>query len=130
MVPTQPTLSPAGVLFDEVAQCVAGFAGLADGLYLVNSVAALLAPIGAVVPHLPAFDLDADDACTLDSDDEVDLMILEAVGNALAGDDEVVLAELLGEGLPDGALGAVGEAGVVGEGDSHQARVSDPCAGR
>ena len=46
------------------------------------------------MPDLAALDLEADDAGTLDGDDEVDLVILEVVGDALAGDDEVVGLEL------------------------------------
>jgi hypothetical protein len=34
--------------------------------------------------------------------------------------------ELLGEGLPDDALGAVGEAGGVGEGNGHSQRLPRP----
>ena len=44
VVPAQPALRPAGVLLDEVAQRVAGFAGLADGFDLVFVAAALLPP--------------------------------------------------------------------------------------
>ena len=110
MVPAQPALRPAGVLLDEVAQRVAGFAGLADRFDLVLVAAALLPPRLAVVPDLAALDLEADDAGALDGDDEVDLVVLEVVGDALAGDDAVVGLELVEQGLVDRALGAVGEA--------------------
>ena len=63
------------------------------------------------MPDFAALDLDADDAGAFDGDDEVDLVILEVVGDPLAGDEKVVLAELVDEQLPDLALGLVGEAG-------------------
>ena len=72
--------------------------------------AALLPPRLAVVPDLAALDLEADDAGALDRDDEVDLVVLEVVGDALAGDHPVVGLELVDERLVDLALGAVGEA--------------------
>ena len=106
VVPAQPALRPARVLLDEVAQRVAGFAGLADGVDLVLVAAALLPPVFAVVPDLAALDLQADDAGALDGDDEVDLVVLEVVGDALAGDDAVVGLQLLEQGLVDLALGA------------------------
>ena len=111
---------PAGVLLDVVAQGVAGFAGLADGLDGVLAAAAFLPPAVAVVPDLAALDLQADDAGALDGDDEVDLVILEVVGDALARDDEVVGLELVDERLVDAALGAVGEPRSVGGGDGHR----------
>lgn len=105
-------------------QRVAGVAGLADGFDLLDmAAAALLPPLLAVMPDLATLHLHADDAGALDGHDEVDLMILEVVGDALAGDDEVVLAELLDEQLPHLAFGVVGQAGVVGQGDGHSQRV-------
>ena len=71
--------------------------------------AARLPPALAVVPDLAALDLEADDAGALDGDDEVDLVVLEVVGDALARDHQVVGLELVDEGLVDLALGAVGE---------------------
>ena len=46
------------------------------------------------MPDLAALDLEADDAGALDRDDEVDLVVLEVVGDALAGDHSVVGLEL------------------------------------
>lgn len=125
MVPPQAPLGPAGVGLDEVPQRIAGFAGLADRLDGLDVPApALLPPLVAVVPDLAALDLDADDAGALDGDDEVDLVVLEVVGHALAGDDEIVVLELLSEELPDLALSVVGKAGVDGESDRHSTRVA------
>ncbi len=121
VVPAQPALAPAGVLLDEVAQRVAGFAGLADGVDLVLVAAALLPPGLAVVPDLAALDLEADDAGALDGDEEVDLVVLEVVGDALAGDDEVAGLELVDQRLPDAAFGAVGQPRCLGDGDGHAA---------
>ena len=70
------------------------------------------------MPDLAALDLEADDAGALDRDDEVDLVVLEVVGDALAGDDEVVGLELIDQHLPDAPLGRVGEAGRFGDGDA------------
>jgi len=81
--------------------------------------AAQLAPARPVMPDLTALDLQTDDAGTLDGDDEVDLVILEVVGDALAGDDEVVGLELLDERLVDVALGPVGETRGFGGRDGH-----------
>ena len=78
------------VVLDEVAKCVTGLAGLADGLDGELTVAALLPPFCPVVPDFAAFDLDADDTGAFDGDDEVDLVILEVVGDPLSGDEEVV----------------------------------------
>ena len=62
-----------------------------------------------VVPDLAALHLDADDAGAFDGDHEVDLVILEVIGDPLAGDDEVAGLELFDERLPDEAFGAVGQ---------------------
>ena len=110
MVPAQAALRPAGVFLDVVTQGVAGFASLADGVDPVVVAAALLPPVFAVVPDLAALDLQADDAGALYRDDEVDLVVLEVIGDALAGDDEVVGFELLDQRLVDLALGGVGQA--------------------
>ena len=86
MVPAQPALSPAVVLLDEFAQRIAGFAGLADRIDLVVVAASPLPPRVTVVPDIAALDLEAHDAGTFDRDDEVDLVVLEVVGDALTGD--------------------------------------------
>ena len=119
MVPAQPALGPAVIVLDELAQRIAGFAGLTNWVDLVLVAATLLPPRLAVMPDLAAFDLEADDAGTLDGDDEVDLVVLEMVGDALAGDHPVVGLELFKEGLVDLALGGVGEAGSFVGGDRH-----------
>ena len=95
VVPARSPECPPRVALDVVTQGVAGFAGLADRFDVHVLAAAELAPARAVVPDLAALDLEADDAGALDGDDEVDLVILEVVGDALAGDDEVVGLELL-----------------------------------
>ena len=84
MVPAQPALSPAVVLLDEIAQRIAGFAGLADRIDLVVVAASSLPPRVAVVPDVAALHLETDDAGTLDRDDEIHLMVLEVVGDTLA----------------------------------------------
>ena len=71
-----------------------------------------LPPRVAVVPDVAALDLEADDAGALDRDDEVDLVVLEVVGDALAGNHPVVGLKLFEQRLVDLALGGVGEAGV------------------
>ena len=71
--------------------------------------ASLLPPGVAVVPDVAALDLEADDAGAFDRDDEVDLVILEVVGDALAGDDSVIGLQLVEQGLVDLALGGIGE---------------------
>ena len=82
---------------------------LTDRFDDVFSPAADLPPGHAVVPHLAALDLDADDAGALDRHHEVDLVVLEVVGHPLPGDQQVAGAELLGERLPDHAFGVVGQ---------------------
>ena len=62
------------------------------------------------MPDVAALDLEADDAGAFDRDDEVDLVVLEVVGDALAGDDSVVGLQLVEQRLVDLALGAIGEA--------------------
>ena len=89
VVPARSLECPPWVALDVVTQCVAGFAGLADWFDVHVLAATELAPAGAVVPDLAALDLEADDPGTLDRDDEVDLVVLEMVGYALAGYDEV-----------------------------------------
>lgn len=68
------------------------------------------------MPDLTALDFETHDAGALDGDDEVDLVVLEVVGHALARYEEIVGLELLDERLPDLALGAIGEAGCFGDG--------------
>jgi hypothetical protein len=82
---------------------------LADRLNVDVPAAAELAPPGAVVPHLTALHLNADYAGALNRNDEVDLAILQMVGDTLTGDDEVVGLQLLNQRLVNAALGAVGE---------------------
>ena len=119
VVPAQPALGPAVVILDELAQRVAGFAGLADRVDLVLVAATLLPPGLAVVPDVAALDLEADDAGALDRDDEVDLVILEVVGDTLAGDHPVIGLQLVEQGLVDLALGGVGEPWRFVGGDGH-----------
>ncbi len=135
VVPAQASLGPAGILLDVVAQRVAGFAGLADGVDPMLVAAALLAPAFAVVPDFAALDLEADNARAFDGDDEVGLVVLEVIGDALAGDDEVVGLELIDQHLPGAPLRRVGEAGRFGDGDaqrlggstlSSHSRISNP----
>jgi hypothetical protein len=71
------------------------------------------------VPDLSAFDFEADDAGALDGDDEVDLVVLEMVGDTLPRNDEVVGLKLLDQRLLDVALGPVGEARSFGGRDRH-----------
>ena len=55
VIPTKTALRPARVGLDEAAERVAGVAGLADGLDLLDvTTAALLPPFVAVVPHFAA----------------------------------------------------------------------------
>lgn len=108
VVPAQPTLCPARVALDVVAECVTGVAGLTDRFDVDLLAAAQSAPPVAVVPDFAALDFHADDAGAFDGDDEVDLVVFEVVGDALAGDDEVVGLELLFQRVVDTALGAVG----------------------
>ena len=82
--------------------------------------AALLAPAFAVVPDFAALDLEADDARAFDGDDEVGLVVLEVIGDALAGNDEVVGLELIDQHLPGAPLGRVGEAGRFDDGDAQR----------
>ncbi len=95
MVPAQSALRPSRITLDEVTQRVTGVARLTDGLDLVVRGRVAAAARSAVVPDLTALDLEADDAGTLDGDDEVDLVVLEVVGDALAGDDPVVGLQLV-----------------------------------
>ena len=126
VVPARSPDCPPRVALDVVTQRVTGFASLADRFDVHVLAAAELAPAGAVVPHLPALDLETDDPGPLDRDDEVDLVILEVVGDALAGDDEVVGLKLFGQRLVDAALGAVGETWAFGRGDGHGLAASTP----
>ena len=126
VVPAQPALSPTVVVLDELAQRIAGFAGLADRVDLVLVAATLLPPRLAVVPYLAALDLEADDVGALDGDDEVDLVVLEMVDDALAGDHPVVGLELFKESLVDLALGRVGEAGSFVGGNRQMSSTTTP----
>ena len=60
----------------------------------------------AVVPDVAALHLETDDAGALDRDDEVDLVVLEVVGDALTGNHPVVRLKLFEQCLVDRALGA------------------------
>ena len=109
MIPPQPALRPAWIALNEVAQRITGFADLPDGFDLMDAIAAGLAPPLPVVPHLAALHLDADNARTFDGDHEVDLVILEVIGDPLAGDQKVARFELVDQRLPNQLLGAVGQ---------------------
>jgi hypothetical protein len=56
--------------------------------------AAALPPPVAVVPDIATLDLQTGDASPFDRDDEVDLVILQVTGDALAGDDSVIWPQL------------------------------------
>jgi len=126
VVPTQPVLRPARVVLHEAAQRVAGLPGLADRLDLVFATATDLAPSLAVVPHLPTFDLDAYDARALDTNHEVDLVILEVIGDALAWHDDVACLELVHERPVGAALGGVEPRAFVRR-DAHAPSPSPSC---
>jgi hypothetical protein len=119
VVPPRPRECPPRVALDVVTEGVARFTGLTDRFDVHVPAASDLAPAGAVVPHLAALDFEADDAGALDGDDEVDLMILEVISNALPRNDEVVGLKLLDQRLVDVALGPVGEAPSFGWSDRH-----------
>ncbi len=70
MVRAQPSQCPTWVALDVAAQRVARFTRLANGLDVDLPAAADLAPACTVVPHLTAFDLQADDAGALDADEK------------------------------------------------------------
>ena len=126
MIPPQPALGPARVGLDEVPQRVAGFPSLTHRFDAELPGAAPLPPSGAVMPDLATLDLDADDARALDGHQEVDLMIFEVVGDPLAGDDEVALAELLHQFRTDPAFGGVGQPRVLGKQHRHISTSPEP----
>src|SRR5271170_3950091 len=119
VVPAQPALSPAVVLLNEFAQRIAGFAGLADRIDPVLVAASPLPPRVTVVPDVAALDFNADNAGALDRDDEVHLMVLEVIGDTLAGNHPVVWLKLFQQGLVDIALGGIGKAGGFLGSDGH-----------
>ena len=121
VIPPHPALRPAWVLLDEVPQCVAGLTHLPDGIDCLDlSAVQMLQPQLTVVSDLAALDLNAHDSRTLDRNDEVKFVIFEMVGDPLAGDHQVTLAEVLGQSLPDAPLGVIGQAGVIGHRDGHR----------
>lgn len=75
------------------------------------------------MPQLATLDLDADDAGAFNGDEEVDLVILEVIGDALAGDDQVAGLELVDQQLIDPALCAVGQAWCFSNRDRHRRRL-------
>ena len=79
--PQAPARSPAGIGLDVVAQRVAGVAGLADGIDALGLAVALDQPaLVGVVPDVGALDFNGDDAGVGHQGDQVDLMVLVAVG--------------------------------------------------
>ena len=68
---------------------------------------------------LATLDFDADDSRALDGDQEVDLVVLEMIGDSLAGDHQVAVSELLTQGGPDTPFGGTGQAGVIRQRDGH-----------
>ena len=78
------------------------------------------------MPDFAALDLEANDAGALDCDYEVDLVILEVVGDPLAGNYQVEGLKLFDQRLVDKALGAVGEAWGLGRRDGHRLAGSTP----
>lgn len=94
-------------------------ARLTDGFDVVDALAAGLAPALPVVPDLAALDLEADDARALDGDEEVDLVVFQVIGHALARDDEVTGLQLFDQGAPNGPLGAVGQPRHKADVDGH-----------
>jgi hypothetical protein len=68
---------------------------------------------------LATLDFDADDSRAFDGDQEVDLVVLEMIGDSLAGDHQVTVTELRTQGGPDTPFGGTGQAGVIGQRDGH-----------
>ena len=120
MVPPHPALGPARVLFYEVPQRVTTLTHLAHRVNGFDLTAVQsLQPRLTVVGDLTALDLDTDNARALNGDDEVDLVILEAIGDPLAGDHKVTIAELVDQSGPDTPLGVIGHTGVIGQRDGY-----------
>lgn len=94
-------------MFDEAAQGVAGLAGLPHRFDRILLATPDLPPALPVVPDVAALDLDADDAGALDGDQEVDLVVLEVIGDPLARDHHSVVAELLDQQLVNPPFGGV-----------------------
>ena len=121
VVPAHPALRPARVILDEVAQRIASLTDLADGVDGFDLAAVQpLQPGLTVMGDFAALDFNAHDARALDGDNEVDLVILEMIGDPLAGDHQVAVTELLAQGGPDTPFGGSGQAGVIGHRDGHR----------
>ena len=120
VIPPHPSLGPAGVALDELSQRITRLTYLPHWMNGFDlAVVLTLLPLGAVVPDLAAFDFDADDADAMKSDDEVDLVILAPVGDPLAGDDDVVFAELFNESFEDLPFSRGGQSDLIGKRDGH-----------
>lgn len=116
VVPPQPSLRPRRVGLNVLPQRVTCGACLLDGVDALGWLTGpCLQPRVAVVPHLAALNLEAGDAGAVDGDDEIDLVLLVVVGDALTGDEEIVVEELVAQQGPDLLFGGGSEAGWVGD---------------
>ena len=83
--------APAGVGFDVVPECVLRVAGLVDRVDAVGRLTPLDEPGALVVPDMAALDLDHHDPRVGHEHEQVSLVVLVAVRDAEAGQDDTPL---------------------------------------
>ena len=107
--PDRRAASPGGGRLDPVLEHVLGRHRLTDGIDPPLSLGRLLPPLTVRVPDRPALDLHHHDAGTIENDGQIELVVAAMVGEVLVRDQEIVLAELLVQGVPDAVLGPIDE---------------------
>lgn len=124
VVPSQPPVAPARVGLHVAAQGIQRVTCLPDRVDDRWSFSLLLVPIGAVVPDLPALHLQADDSVPFERHHEVDLVVLEPVGDSLVCHHQVTVAELNEQCIPHRFLGSIHQTRILGDTDHHAATVA------
>lgn len=119
VVPSQPPVTPARVGFHIAPQGIQRVTCLPNRVNHRRPFSLLLVPLAAVVPDLPALHLQADDPVPLERHHEVDLVVLESVGDPLVCHHQVTITELTQQRIPHRFLGTIHQARILGDADHH-----------
>jgi hypothetical protein len=94
VIPPDATLRPTRITLDESTQRVARTKRLRHGIDRDVGAAAVLSPVTSVMPDFSTLHLEADDAKSIDRDNEVRFVVFVVIRHPLPDDYEVVVGEL------------------------------------
>ena len=110
---------PPRVGLHVAADRVLGVTRLVDGVAAIRALTALDPPTRLVVPDAAALDLEDQDAELGHQHDQVGFVVLDLIGEADVGHQDVVGTEGVAQALPDFAFGGGGEGRVLRDEPGH-----------